>query len=311
MFEVTELDDGAVAVLYELDRAAPTEIMLFGPGVTDTVKGEFLFDDKAAAAVMSAYEEKGQDRLPFDIAHGMLTGQSRDMHRAAGWFKPEVRDGALWAVDIEWTDDTRKALEAREFRFFSPAFMHDKKTGRIMRLINVALTNNPATKHQQPIVLDAAEGDSDMPEAVLAALGEQDEAAAVVRAHELGKLEEAVCAALDAKPEDVAGAIASLKQAATDALAELSAFKAEVAGQERARRVEALSAAGKVPPALEAIVATFTDEQLAALEAAPAVLSERVEEPASGRVESLSDEERAACVALGLSEDDFRAGKEA
>ncbi|NDH95359.1 MAG: hypothetical protein EBZ13_12690, partial [Planctomycetia bacterium] len=39
---------------YELDTGPPAEIMLFGPGVTDTVKGEFLFDDKAAAAVMAA-----------------------------------------------------------------------------------------------------------------------------------------------------------------------------------------------------------------------------------------------------------------
>ena len=310
MFDAYEAG-GAVAVLYALDDGGvPTEVMLFGPGRTDTVKGQFLLDDRAAADVMSAYEDLGHDRLPFDIAHGMLSGTSPDMHKAAGWFRPEVREGALYAADIEWTDYGRAALAAREFRFFSPAIHYDEKTRRIKRLINVALTNIPATKNQQPLVLDAAESEQ-MSEVILSAIGEADEAAAVVRVKALSDFESAAAAACACEPAEVLSAIESLKEAAAAAVAELNQHKADEAARVRAARIAALSDAGKVPPALREVVESFTDEQLDKLEAAPAVLSAPIEEPAgSGKVENLSAEELAACKALGLSEEAFRATKE-
>ena len=65
---------------------APTEIRLFGPGVTSTKKGDFLFDDRSAAMVAESLARDGRDLLPFDIGHGMLAGKGAnpDAHKAVG-----------------------------------------------------------------------------------------------------------------------------------------------------------------------------------------------------------------------------------
>lgn len=131
----------------------PAEFRVFTAGKVDTSKGEFLFDEVAAASVMADYAKQGNE-LMVDYDHASLAGLSIDPAQAgksAGWFNLEVRNGELWAVNVRWTPPAHAALSAKEWRYMSPAFQADE-SGRITALINVALTNLPATRKLEPLM---------------------------------------------------------------------------------------------------------------------------------------------------------------
>ncbi|UAW08047.1 hypothetical protein [Myxococcus phage Mx4 ts27htf-1hrm-1] len=135
-------------------KEPPKEFRIFAAGINDTSKGPFVFDELAAREVMARYQEAGND-LCVDYNHGMADGWPIDPSlsgKAAGWFKPEMRGGELWASQVEWTPAARAALAAREWRYMSPWFCFDGETRRICQLVNVALTNTPATKNLTPLV---------------------------------------------------------------------------------------------------------------------------------------------------------------
>ncbi len=153
-------------------EAPPAEFRIFTSGAVDTVKGTFLFDDASAVSVMAEYREHGAD-LMIDYDHASLSSDRApdpaQAGKAAGWFDLEVRGGELWAVNVRWTLPATAALTRKEWRYMSPAFQTDDE-GRIMALINVALTNLPATRRLQPLVAASIHGGSMDPELVSKAL---------------------------------------------------------------------------------------------------------------------------------------------
>lgn len=132
----------------------PSEFRIFKAGSNHTKKGVFLFDDKDAEALMHKAKEHGAD-YSIDYGHAMFSvfggGDPADTHAAAGWFKPALRAGELWATDVTWTDKAARKLAAREFRYISPTF-HRDEAGHIQELCNVALTNIPATNGLKPLI---------------------------------------------------------------------------------------------------------------------------------------------------------------
>lgn len=63
---------------------------------------------------------------------------------AAGWVdRLEVRAGAVWGHIREWTQRARQQIADKAYRFISPVFQYEKKTGRIVALTSIALTNSP------------------------------------------------------------------------------------------------------------------------------------------------------------------------
>lgn len=164
---------------------APTEFRLFTADLVTTSKGDFVFDEKAAKAVMSAWEAQGND-LPIDYDHAMVDPSTRPQDRgAAGWFKLALREGELWAVDIRWTADGEKAVASGEWRYSSPCFGYDPDTKRITEIVNVAITNLPATKKMDALVaihaldrrvaLSVAASFEDVTRAVCRALDEESD----------------------------------------------------------------------------------------------------------------------------------------
>ncbi len=137
------------------ERTPPTEFRIFPFGDVRTSKGTFRFDEDDAAAVLEGFLSQGNE-LPIDYdplsVDPVLPGQGK----AAVWFVPEVRRDGLWAANVRWTPDAAKMLSAAEYRFFSPAFAADK-TGSIRSLLNVAITNLPATKDMRPLVAASKE----------------------------------------------------------------------------------------------------------------------------------------------------------
>lgn len=137
----------------------PSEFRAFAKGAFETQKGTFTFDDVAAQRVLAEAKDYGNDFV-VDYAHGTLHPFAMDpalSGKAAGWIPNaglEVRDGELWAVGVTWTPDAAEALAKREYRYLSPAFRTDENS-RIREFINIALTNTPATKRMEPLVLDS------------------------------------------------------------------------------------------------------------------------------------------------------------
>lgn len=64
---------------------------------------------------------------------------------AAGWYKQlEWRPGdGLWAIGVDWTALGAKEIADKSYRYISPVFSYDPKTGRVQKLFHAALTNDP------------------------------------------------------------------------------------------------------------------------------------------------------------------------
>lgn len=325
---VVELEQGAIGVLLAIPEGnePPTEFRVLANGLTETTKGPILFDDKAGKAILGKFREHGLDALPFDVGHGMLSPfAGPDAHKAAGWFTPEVRKDGLYAADIEWTEYGASALRKREFRYFSPAIVVDGESGRALHLINIALTNIPATKKQKPLVasqpgLFPGESKPSMDfEEFLKLLGARTAAEALTRHGELTKLSDGLLQ-LSGKPT-VAEALAEITRFKTQAdeaikLAQrVTELESERDNARRDAKIEALSKAGKLPPALHPLAKTMTLAQLDEFEkSAPVVQPSSSGGPAptppSGpSVTKLSDTEREIATQLGISEKDFQEHK--
>jgi hypothetical protein len=134
-------------------EAPPAEFRLFTAGVNETEKGPFIFDDVAARLVMAAFNAHGVDRM-LDLEHLSLDEDCPNFDPdARAWFGLEVRDGELWAVNVRWLEDGLARLKKKTQRYISPAFATDDD-GRIVKVVNVALTAMPAT-HDTPALVAA------------------------------------------------------------------------------------------------------------------------------------------------------------
>lgn len=132
----------------------PTEFRLFKAGENETTKGTFTFDAKAAELVMAAAAQRAGVEYPIDLEHLSLDDEAPHFDPdARGWFRLEVRNGELWAVDVRWTPDGARRLNERTQRYVSPAFVTDSD-GRVAEVVNVALVAMPAT-HGTPALIAA------------------------------------------------------------------------------------------------------------------------------------------------------------
>lgn len=138
----------------------PTERLIFPAGDFVTTKGTFLFDAEAAAAVMADWNEwtgglpqKGSSDYEHDQSKDNIPGH---LKLDSSSYDLEVRDGALWTVNIRWTDLAAGMIERREKRFTSPWWLYEKATKRIIRYINFGLVSMPATIAQPELITGAA-----------------------------------------------------------------------------------------------------------------------------------------------------------
>lgn len=151
-------------------EGAPKEFRILRAGWNKTEKGDFLFDDESAKDVIAAYTAKGLDKIQIDYEHQSMVAPPAGgsaAKPAAGWFKPEVRGGELWATNVSWTASALAMLApatgAPEYRYLSPILFFDEDTRRVTRLKNIALTNDPALDELSPLVAATALEDDDMP----------------------------------------------------------------------------------------------------------------------------------------------------
>lgn len=314
------------------DREPPTEFRVFSAGVVRTTKGTFLFDDKSIAAVMAFYAEHGAD-VPIDYDHLMIDAFApMGGGKAAGWLTLEVRGGELWATGVKWTPAGAEALRNAEYRYISPAFEIDEES-RITRLINVALTNLPATHGLDPLVAAnqkaaaSAEKETRTMKAILIALGLAENATEADVVVAIGRLKDAaaqndvklaqVIKVTGAKDADEAvGKVAGLRDEAAKVIA-LNARVVELESGLRRKEVEEKVSekvlAGFLAPANREFAITLGMESPKSFDAYLATLTSQVinldggkDKPAAGQSNVvLTSEQRAIAKNLGFSDEEY------
>jgi len=321
------------AKLIQLDMTEgddpPREFLIFPRGVMMTSKGAYLLDDSAVELILAAYQQHGMDRLPIDYDHGMLANKpSAESSQAAGWFVPAMRDGGLYATDVQWTPKAMAMLKSREFRHYSPAF--DVEAGddvdamyqgemvrarRISRLVNVALTNLPATREQIPLVANQLPRDNTTQQPANEAneKGTKMDLLNMFGLDDEAKLQEHAADLMATVPaartlSDVREAFVFAKTQAGKAV-ELAARVAELeAEKESAARdsiIRKLSEEGKAPPAIHGFLQTLSLEQVEAFgEAAAPVVNKEQAIPAARPV-ALSDEDEQLIRLTGINREAF------
>lgn len=101
---------------------------------------DWLMNAEIAGGLIAALQASGKPIL-YDYEHNSLFGDTR----AAGWIVELVYVAGRGLFGrVEWTPRGTKEIADKEFRYSSPLFYFDPKTGAVTELLSVALTNNPA-----------------------------------------------------------------------------------------------------------------------------------------------------------------------
>ena len=283
------------------------------------------------AAVVAARWRDRKTPLVVDYEHQTyLAEQNGRPAPAAGWIESlEVETSGLYATVI-WTEAARAFIRADEYRYISPVFSFDPKTGDVLELKGAALTNNPALDGLEAVRAKTHEEDPPMKKETLDALrqffaltDDADEAAvmAALKAQGGGQLT-AMLAAAKADPDPAAFVPADLLTAEQGKTAKLTARIAELekTGDTAAltAEIDAALADGRLPKSCEGWAKATAKANPEAIKsyiasAVPVAALKGTQTggtpPAGAPVAALTDEDRYACKQLGLSEADFIAAK--
>lgn len=289
--------------------------------------------DAAQAAKIIAGHQARATRLVVDYEHQtLLTAKNGQPAPAAGWIERlEWREpagdepGGLYAY-VSWTEKATAMIAAGEYRYLSPVFPYDA-TGLVLDIGPTALTNHPGLDGLTDLArLSAVFPDQEMmsmnelQKKLLAALGlpettsEADALAAVAALKAQAAEQTAKVAALQAATPDPAHYVPMATHIQTqNALAELTA---KVEKAERDGLISAALADGRI---LGAEQQSYWEAQpLAALKAYLAVakplaalqgMQTAGKKMDGGAPTKPSDVELAVCKALGLTPEQYAAGK--
>lgn len=145
-------------------RAASRELQLIPAGPFRGIDGRpnnaphWLLDPALATGWLAELKQR-KVRFVIDYEHQTLRSVDNGKPApAAAWFTGqglEIRDGALWATDVEWTAAAKAAIEAKEYLYISPVFPY-RPDGAIVGLHSAALTNTPNIDGMEPMFRAAA-----------------------------------------------------------------------------------------------------------------------------------------------------------
>lgn len=278
-------------------------------------------------------------RMVVDYEHQTLKAEeSGEAAPASGWieraslrYEPGV--GILGAID--WTPRAAQMIAGGEYAYLSPVFLYSPADGEVLLLRHVALTNAPALDLPQValragLVTDFSteeEPQMNLLQQLLASLGlakdtsEADALAAVAalraKADQVDGLTAKV-AALSSQAPDPAKFVAVETMAALQA--EVAALTSQINGDKVTQVVEAALTAGKLLPAQKDWALGLGKANLAALteyvEKTPAIaalggMQSEGKEVGKGAPAALTADETKVAAQLGLSAEQFAAGKAA
>lgn len=123
-----------------------------------------MIDADIAGRVIAAVSKRKSD-ICIDYEHqSILTATNGQPVIAAGWISPQSLEWreppraypGLFAVSPKLTAAAAAHINNDEIRYVSPVFTYDPKTGEVLDILNVALTNNPAIDGMQAVTVAAA-----------------------------------------------------------------------------------------------------------------------------------------------------------
>lgn len=321
-----------IFICKDFEGETPAEIQVIPYGLHETPKGSFVLDDDGAGGIISVFESQKNDMV-IDYEHQTLAGLEAP---AAGWIKRLVNRGAdgIWAV-VEWTEKAKQYIANREYKYVSPVFLKRISDNRVLRLINVALTNQPNIDGMVPLFnkLDANgyffEG-KNVKEATMKELWkllglpeDATEEAAIAAVNKLkvpvqivankGVLE-ALGLAETATESEIVGTIMAMKQSHAkidDVVKELGTLKAGLAAKDAGDAVEAAMKEGKITPAQKDWALDYAKRDLAGFNVfiakAPVVVIEgKVVEDGKGPAAGIDDTQAQINKLCGLDEETFK-----
>ncbi|MCB9849136.1 MAG: hypothetical protein H6817_00355 [Phycisphaerales bacterium] len=160
----------------ELSGDVPQRVVVAPWGEVESTSGAFVVDAEAGDAVVAAFAAHATD-LPIDFEHQTLGGayaSPQGTAPAAGWITALAAvAGEGIVATVNWTDEGRRVLASRAYRYLSPVALIRKDDRRLVALHSVALTNKPAIVGMTPVVNDARGAACEDEGAVLAALSQR------------------------------------------------------------------------------------------------------------------------------------------
>ena len=338
----------ALARLVELPDEPPEWVDLMPLGEVEARDGRRWKVSNGPAVVAASRARAGTTDLVIDYEHqgydvdaaGNVSRSTREAPAAAWITELLVADGAIRGR-VEWTERAAARIQAREYRYLSPMFAFDQKTGEVRTLHGAGLTNNPAL--DLPALATAQTSDTDednsMNEEQLKALREALGLAAdadvsavlaavavhVANTTALASVAEKVGLAKDAGSDAI---VAAAHAAPTDGqfvprtefdrvATQLATLQTESAESKAAAAVDAAMQAGKVAPASRQWALDYAksnpDGFATYVQAAPKVVTPGASGQATGTPPdpdaALTSDELAVCRAMGIKPDDFKASR--
>lgn len=306
-------------------------------------RGPYRAEDPHALIQRTVSWLQGVD-MAIDYNHQFLKAEERTGPvPAAGWVKEwAAREDGVWAR-VDWTPAAQAALDAKEYRYFSPVFDYDARTGEVIRLKLGALTNTPNLQLQAvasreggpmnellerlcymlnlPLTTTAEEmkAQLDKLKALLDQNATQAEAASRIVATlglpagaELAQAAQALENRLSQPPDPAQW----VPKGQYDQVAQsLSSLQASHAQAETARLVREAVEAGKVAPAQEGWATAYASRDpegfKSFVEVAPVILAPGGGSgaPPKEAAHTLTPEDEQVCQVMGLSRDAFLASK--
>ena len=102
----------------------------------------------AQALIAEALARKGNTDIVIDYEHQTLLAEKNGLPApAAGWISPAALafDPNVGLIGVpKWTVKAKQYIADAEYRYLSPVFTYDPRTGEPKQLLHIALTNDPA-----------------------------------------------------------------------------------------------------------------------------------------------------------------------
>lgn len=346
----------AAAVEVGLAEGSPVkrlQLMPLGKVELRDGRGPFTVGDPHAL-IEATRGHAGKTHIVVDYDHQHFFGVKPGVAAqapAAGWIDPaslRVEDDGIWG-DVEWTAAAAEKLRAREYRYVSPLFAFDEKSGAVLAILNASLTNVPAIEALAAAASadlgSTMETEQMLLAKIAAALGLADSATEEEVMQSLTALKDgnagmatasaAIAAAAaqlglpaTATAADIAAAAvaAAKSQDGPDpakfvpiaAMTDLQTRLAALEGDKAAAVVAAAMEAGKVSPAQKDWATAYASKDLAAFEAylktAPVIIAPGAQLAAAASQaggDGLTDSERQVAKMLGRTPEQMLAAKKA
>ena len=140
----SELESGVVPEWVEMLPSGP---------VVKGRDGRAFFNTKPEKIIEAFQANKAP--LPIDIEHATeVKATNGEPAPAVGWMEElENRGGAIWAR-VDWTEEGKKLIGSRAYRFLSPVLLCEKETKTVLAIDSAGLTNKhnlhlTALNHEQ------------------------------------------------------------------------------------------------------------------------------------------------------------------